>query len=1112
MSKPTTHLRHDISEKRNDILLPLVEDIKSLVQAAETADTAAENFVSDYDREIAVKVGKIDLHVRNLNTTRISDCLEEVFTQVNPLLGKLKAQLAELSSSGQKVTSTVGTGLSAIEAELTKQISSLKGQIRSNISSYVTSTLPSKINEKLTTFTDFIVDSKNGINGHLDEIAHRVLEYAGEFKEGMQNGFEATVEKWINDIMSKEPVRSKLDKYVRVNKEKGTLKDGAPNPSARKLSATKLMSISNGADELLRTPIITTIKSQLDPEIKNAVKAFGADSTNKIEENLQKVKKVCETFYGSLNHKFSTVRFDTLVTNIVKAVEQEVLGKSHKSALEDEGYIDTELQFAVEAILPALYATAKQTAATIERLNEGDTIKLGENVQAAIDRVKLLGTRLKDALTPDATRNDKLGTDINTVLGNEATKDDFNKPLSELLSKAAKQGINMLDEKVKRIVSIDLRDAHPTMETQINRLKQIQTTDQPDNIRQKVETLGRQITALKELVSGVHKKAKGIIRNQVGDVKGRIEELKSNVSNINDRIIAYNQALERDIQETERAVSTARQQLEREIATTETHLTSEVNTAFTAVHTAAKTMFNQSHKEDLERLKELVSAQHAAITEIINEDKETGLKGLMKKMYDKDGATLNELKDYNEPKNPEHFENLSKKFQEYLKLIFDYINEQIKPSDTSPPNSTTKEPTKMLSDVQSKLETLLKNLGTSKHFDNVFVTHLESFSTELGIFTPSHFAGPQNAKLLDSLRDGLQKLRDQLDKAYVSAYSGDYINNHNKDKCANAFVTCLPTINRDLWKLKYGCKNSWKFNRIYDSDSESLGAFLKGCDYTVSTDADKQDGELKNDNNNMLGANVAFLLTKDTKLFKKTSQNDSDVLQKLVDHIKSYNQVGHVKHIPSPRTPCSIYEMLTWCTGLQYNSVYDKLVAYCNDYDTKDDAYLSYRLSIAVTYQLPSLSTYSHDLLTTILGTGDEHTTYASDFANNSLEFNYPASPAACLDTLLDILRRLFPVFRYMLRQCKFSAQHAGWSDCEYGRDIALAKWPCKAHPTAKPNGQSTMKPNGQSTTEPTCQPTSPLMSYLNDCLPGQLPHQLISVGCTAKCITCSPGSRECLV
>ncbi|GBE62927.1 hypothetical protein, conserved [Babesia ovata] len=322
---------------------------------------------------------------------------------------------------------------------------------------------------------------------------------------------------------------------------------------------------------------------------------------------------------------------------------------------------------------------------------------------------------------------------------------------------------------------------------------------------------------------------------------------------------------------------------------------------------------------------------------------------------------------------------------------------------------------------------------------------------------------------------------------------------------------------RDLHKLEDDCGGKWKTKHICEdeNDEKSLGSFLKRLGYQVAKNQASKEGELKLSVNDYKGLDVHKKLKEELQnaakniahitdcLSPKKSFDVLDILVCLTTHLNQYFRVGHITIVSSPRNPCSVYEMLVWCSGLEYNAVYDKLTTYCSEYDTKKDSDLKQRVSDAVHYGLPSLGNWSHNLLTTILGTGDASTYYASDYYNNSLRLGYPTSGADCLRTLVDIFRRLFPVFRFMYGQCGLGSRHHGWAGCQYGKNIPTTKWPCNVHSADKSKCQPKCEPNSQPNDQPNCQPTSPLQCYLTDSLIGHLPHDVTSIGCKTVCNTC---------
>ncbi|GBE62903.1 hypothetical protein, conserved [Babesia ovata] len=204
--------------------------------------------------------------------------------------------------------------------------------------------------------------------------------------------------------------------------------------------------------------------------------------------------------------------------------------------------------------------------------------------------------------------------------------------------------------------------------------------------------------------------------------------------------------------------------------------------------------------------------------------------------------------------------------------------------------------------------------------------------------------------------------------------------------------------------------------------------------------------------------------------------------------------------------------MLCWLTGLPHNRVYDRLkqqvksvLSNADDYSTDTKWYMAAQpKSVTATNLAAALhdaTSHSPALLTRVLGYGDASTTYAVDFYSNALQLYYPQDADDCLHLLFHIFRLVFPVLRFLFTQCSRPAHHGGWADCRYGKGVPPYTWQCAPPVTALP------------TPHPECTDKSPLMSYLNDCLPGHLPHQVTNIGCEPVCQTCltSELSTPCL-
>ncbi|GBE62918.1 hypothetical protein, conserved [Babesia ovata] len=442
---------------------------------------------------------------------------------------------------------------------------------------------------------------------------------------------------------------------------------------------------------------------------------------------------------------------------------------------------------------------------------------------------------------------------------------------------------------------------------------------------------------------------------------------------------------------------------------------------------------------------------------------------------------------------------------------------------------------------------------------------LEKLKTSVESLHSTNFGNPAYP-VLDAFPKSLVKFVEQLERGYVSTFSGrvflhDLVKTETKnpvdpkqtgtkavqpdenkytlteygEKCAKIILTILNMLNSDLNVLKNTCKNISSSSQI--NKSSHLGDLLTSYGYRVS-DKDKQNGELQ-DKSECKGSHVSDkmreaipnanmehltkCLSDDTKKpgAQKSPCNLLDILSCLFTHLSEYNKVGHIATFSAKRTPCSVYEMLSWCCGLEYNSAYSKMQQHCKTwlereekkekqekerveakgetYKPKNDTAFKSILSKLANRGLPQLFVNSRSILTTILGTGDAETVYASDFANNKLNLKYPTSGEECLNTLLDILRRLFPPLRYMHYRCNLRAKHYGWDNCQYGKNIPTTKWPCNVHSADK----STCQPNCQANDQPNCQPTSPLQCYLTDSLLGHLPHDVTSIGCKTICNTC---------
>ncbi|GBE63187.1 hypothetical protein, conserved [Babesia ovata] len=586
-------------------------------------------------------------------------------------------------------------------------------------------------------------------------------------------------------------------------------------------------------------------------------------------------------------------------------------------------------------------------------------------------------------------------------------------------------------------------------------------------------------------------------------------------------------------------------------------LSQQVTYATLTVQNKAKDEYYTKIQPMFEAMQKSVATEINIINEGITMDIATGTKGLLRIMMDhanegNDNNALTKIETFT-PLINNKFTTLSSNMRHYLQTILKYVEEEVKTPYSPPLQPAENDISIKVYDVKHCVDKLLSHLNKTDdrmyNFDHDFAKLRDSLRQQLSTFSPSRYNGIHNPALLDALHAGLTGLCGQLDKAYVNRYSGhpdaiDFSNlvkqssdssNENElkdeltpdgEKLSKVCLTLLTILQRDMRNLSNECNGKCAGRTIYNTVKKEnpLGQLFQSYGYTVPSGQGAQDGELHRSTKKVGRLIIGKLSETITNVqnnghFMKCKPNGKDkhinvidVIKCLFKHLKQYYGVCHLHIKESPKPPCNIHQMLCWFTGLPHNPIYDKLKGYITKLFEAPDKTDPSRRTVQPIYAHPTLFT-DHDVtstlylvtshcqsvLTAILGHGDSQTTYGCDFPSNALQLQYPSNPAACFDLLCDMIRRLFSSLTFLCKLCSVNAMHHGWAECQYGKDISTTKFPCNDHSTTKPNCQANTEANDQAT----CQPRSPLMSYLNDCLPGHLPHRLESVGCKSECKTC---------
>ncbi|GBE60005.1 hypothetical protein, conserved [Babesia ovata] len=515
------------------------------------------------------------------------------------------------------------------------------------------------------------------------------------------------------------------------------------------------------------------------------------------------------------------------------------------------------------------------------------------------------------------------------------------------------------------------------------------------------------------------------------------------------------------------------------------------------------------------------------------------------------------------------FTTLSEKIKSYIDPVMNYIQDQVK----TPNNEQSKKIHNIHIDLDALLHYLLDDNAKPNPTDTkskrtyIFDHHsdklLSSLSSSISALSPSHFHGFHNPLLLDALKSGMSKFTEQLGHAYVNNYSGckpvekwgkpkeiDNLEKPGEKKtvtvlstegrnCAKVCLTILEGLRYELDGLRIGCKNpKFKSTKIHSGNIDDpagtstkkpkkqiknpLGKAFADRGYNVASDADKQDGELRNTDdftgpkiyNDLLVYKHSNSHNRETYQLvsdddEKANKEKHGVIKKLVGYLRTYYEVTHHKYIPGAKAPCNINQMLQWTSGLRWDPMYAKISEYCKQLFPKpeNDGDLSaYKLETSasiitaayVQAEIREVCYYSQKALIAIVGYGHADGTYACDFYTNENNLHYPSNASSCLYMLVDILTRVCHQIRFVYKQCNNSAKSGGWSDCWYGQGVGGSAWNCN---TMQCPGQAGDQTCSQKCDEhPSCGIKSPLQSFLEDGLQGFLPHTLTKLGCGIEC------------
>ncbi|GBE63026.1 hypothetical protein, conserved [Babesia ovata] len=586
-----------------------------------------------------------------------------------------------------------------------------------------------------------------------------------------------------------------------------------------------------------------------------------------------------------LDTKITAGKFESHLVSLLKTTANTAINKLQAAVT--KMIIEESNKNLVMSGVGTLLSQAKDAKEAIER-----------QAKLVADKLRLMCTAINDA-AGDQAGLQKVLSDLQTLGLAEGDQKWQGKDHSA-------RGLRKVMSEVEEM---EIKDA-PAVTTSLSLLC-TEIANATENIKLKLNNLKKQnISGTKD--------------NELAGIRTNINKLKNN--EVKSAIQAAMKFIE----------SEANEEGKKTTKKLEEHVDYEVNAAISTLTDLAEKQYVDSRIHELTIFAAVAKKQYVRIIDIIYQDKITCTKGFLGTFNSKFITRVSEIKDVqkyisfveippNAPKNSP--------LSQAAKIVNDgfrnFLSDLGQQTDFEPVSSN-------LFPSADALGNLLKGLHTSEHFDYKFSEHLDALDKALSTFTPTKFTDPSNA-ILQCLKDGFEKLYEQLNMAYVSKYSGAFkMFNWDADgpKAARACLSFLPTLAQDLITLKSYSNSDWQNKQIYlyerTKNTNSLGVFLANRGFSVSKRDNGYEGELKN-KPNCKGSDIFGKLTgkinggADRLFTSIKGEKEEGLITKLFNYYEMYLRVCH-QTLPSPaRYPCSVRDMLSWMSGVPYSHVFSKV-------------------------------------------------------------------------------------------------------------------------------------------------------------------------------------------
>ncbi|CDR71493.1 hypothetical protein, conserved, partial [Babesia bigemina] len=640
------------------------------------------------------------------------------------------------------------------------------------------------------------VESEQASN--LGNIEKKVKDYAKTF-EG--ESFKAKVEQWLEDVFkSGEPVYSSIDAYAHTN-------------------VTKSYFRSNGqlkATQNVIKHIRDTINERLQLVITGVTKVQNTEGSD-IHKRVANIKKCLRSFVDQINTHMNATEFrkSEVVKKVVALIEKDsTIVNTAKQDQHDKSLLTS----AIYRIAPQLVEKASKATTELVWLSVDDSkatvnanCAIAKEIDEAISKVKDIGKQFVEG----------------------GTKDKFGKALDDALMTVKRQ-IEMLGRTL---------DKHT------------------GSIKTTVNTIETEVSKKLEMLNNGNAESDSI--KQMGDkAAGKIEELyKVLFDKLNGIFVAVDRTNETfDI--TMKAFRTSVENAYREstdaMQTLRVDLTESAEQAFNKVSDEMQILFADNHRAHLNALGALVNEPISVINKIINDDLNTGVKGLLKLMLKDDGDMLLKLKNHTDLVTSEKLPNLSWRFKDYVDAIAMYVEYQAKTPHM--PKEDTQQSVHV-KNIKDKFDDLLQHLCLhDKKRNCVFDDKFSKLCNHLSSSLDPQALPDAGRPVLKALRDGMLGFVEELEKGYVSRYDGgesikQWVSKGEKEVLtpegkngAKVFLTILGILLNDLMSLSETCKQA-QFKPIhsaYNKYNSIIADFFSSHGYKVPKLRDSHESELSN--------------------------------------------------------------------------------------------------------------------------------------------------------------------------------------------------------------------------------------------------------------------------